>query len=100
VSALALIAACAAATAALRVVGPVTLGGRPLPGALAAVVALLAPALLGALVITDALADGRHLHAGAEAVGVAAGGLVAWRTGSTVGAIAAAVAITAALRAL
>ena len=41
------------ATVALKSVGPVLLGGRPLPDHLTGVVALLAPALLAALVVTQ-----------------------------------------------
>ena len=61
---------------------------------------LLAPALLAALVATQALADGDQLKVGADTAGVAAGGLVAWRTGSIVACVLVAPAVTAALRAL
>ena len=46
-------------TMAIKAAGPVLLGGRPLPDRLRAVVALLAPALLAALVATTAFADGQ-----------------------------------------
>ena len=61
---------------------------------------VLAPALFAALVVTQALADGRHLHVGAETVGVGAGVLVAWRTGSIVWCVIAAAVVTAVLRAV
>jgi hypothetical protein len=61
---------------------------------------LLAPALFAALVVTQALADGQRLAVGADTVGVAAGGLVAWRTGSVIGCVVVAAAVTALLRAL
>jgi branched-subunit amino acid transport protein len=97
---LALVLGTAAATTAIKVAGPVLLGGRDMPAAFAAVVALLAPALLAALVVTDTLASGRHLGVGLQSAGVAAGGLVAWRTRSLIGAVVVAAALTAALRAL
>ena len=64
------------------------------------VVVLLAPALLAALVATQALADGDELAIGADTPGVAAGGLAAWRTGSIIACVLIAPAVTAALRAL
>ena len=76
------------------------LGGRELPTWFTSVVVLLAPALLAALVATQALADGDQLRIGADTAGVAAGGLAAWRTGSIVPCVLLAPAVTAALRAL
>lgn len=96
----ALIGGCAAVTVAIKAAGPVALGGRELPGWFTGVIVLLAPALLTALVVTQALADGHRLHVGAETVGVAAGGLVAWRFGSIVACLVVAAGVTAALRAL
>jgi len=95
-----LIAGCTLVTVAMKAAGPVALGGRALPPAFTRVIALLAPALFAALVVTQVLADGRHLHVGDRAAGVAAGGLVAWRTGSIIGCIVVAAAVTAGLRAL
>ncbi len=94
------IAGCALVTFAIKAVGPVALGGRELPGWFIGVVGLLAPALLAALVATQALADGERLAVGADTAGVAAGGLVAWRTGSIVACVVVAAAVTAGLRAL
>ena len=96
----ALIAGCAAVTFAIKAAGPVALGGRELPVAFRSVVVLLAPALFSALVVTQALADGGDLEIGAETAGVAAGGLVAWRTGSMLGCVIVAAAVTALLRAM
>jgi branched-subunit amino acid transport protein len=95
-----LIAGCAVVTAAIKAAGPIALGGRELPARFAAVVTLLAPALLAALVVTQALADGRQLAIGTDTAGVLAGGTVVWRTGSIVGCVVAAAAVTAGLRAL
>jgi branched-subunit amino acid transport protein len=50
-----------AATMALKAVGPVLLAGRELPRTLSAVLLLLAPALLGALVITQAVGGDREI---------------------------------------
>jgi branched-subunit amino acid transport protein len=96
----AVIAGCAVTTFAIKAAGPVALGGRELPGWFTSVIILLAPALFTALVVTQALADGRHLSVGADTAGVAAGGLVAWRTGSVIGCVITAAVVTAVLRAL
>jgi hypothetical protein len=64
------------------------------------VIALTAPALLAALIVTQALADGERWHVGADTAGVAAAGIVTLRGGSVVPAVAVAVVVTAGLRAL
>ena len=96
----AVIAGCAAVTFAIKATGPVALGGRDLPPRLSRVIVLMAPALLAAFVVTQALADGERLHVGADTAGVAAAGLVVWRGASVLPAVTIAVAVTAALRAL
>jgi branched-subunit amino acid transport protein len=96
----ALIAGCALATIAIKAAGPVAFGGRALPPWSARVIALLVPAVLAALVVTQSLTDGQRLAVGAHTVGVLAGGLVAWRTRSTIACVVVAAALTAALRAL
>ena len=96
----AVIAGCAAVTFAIKAAGPVTLGGRDLPPRFSGVIALMAPALLAAFVVTQALADGERLHVGADTAGVAAAGVVVWRGGSVLPAVVVAVAVTAVLRAL
>jgi branched-subunit amino acid transport protein len=95
-----LIAGMALATFAIKAAGPVALGGRDLPERFAGVIALLAPALLAALIVTQALADGKELAVGKDTIGVVAGGLVAWRTGSVIGCVLTAATVTALLRAL
>ena len=99
-STVALIAGMTVVTIAIKAAGPIALGGRELPAWFSRVVALLAPALLSALIVTAALADGQRLAIEADTAGVAAGGLVAWRTGSIVGCVVVAAAVTAGLRAL
>jgi branched chain amino acid efflux pump len=96
----AVILGCAVVTFAIKAAGPVALGGRPLPERFTGVIALLAPALLAALVVTHTLADGEELAVGANTAGVVAGGLVAWRTGSIIGCVVVAAGVTAVLRAL
>jgi branched-subunit amino acid transport protein len=94
-----LIGGCAVVTAVIKAVGPVALGGRELPERFTGVIALMAPALLAALVVTAALANGDRLAVGPDTAGVVAGGLVAWRTGSIIGCVVVAAAVTALLRA-
>jgi uncharacterized membrane protein len=53
--------ALALATAALKLVGPLLLGGRTLPPRVMSVIELLAAALLAALVIVETFGDGRSL---------------------------------------
>jgi branched-subunit amino acid transport protein len=61
-----------AATVSLKAVGPVVLGGRELPRALSAVLFLLAPALLAALVVTQAVAGDREIVLDERLLGIAA----------------------------
>ena len=95
----AIVGGCALITFAIKAVGPFALGGRNLPGAFSRVIVLLAPALLAALIVTNALADGDRLVIGADTAGVATGAFVVWRWGSVVGCVVAAAVVTAALRA-
>ena len=57
---------------------------------------MMAPALFAALVVTQALADGRRLGVGADTAGVALAGIAAWR-GASVIAVVAIAAVTTAL---
>jgi branched-subunit amino acid transport protein len=74
------VVALAVITAAIRAAGPVLLGGRDLPPPLMAVITLLAPALLAALVVTQTVGtttgglelDGRLAGVAAAGVGIAA----------------------------
>jgi branched-subunit amino acid transport protein len=95
----AVVALCAVVTAFIKGVGPFALGGRELPPWFGGVVVLLAPALLAALVVTQALADGDRLAVGADTAGVAAAGLILWRGASILVAVAVAAVVTAAARA-
>jgi len=95
-----LIVLVAALTAAIKAAGPMALGGRELPAWFSSIVAVMPAAVLAALVVTAALANGRELSVGPETVGVAAAGLIAWRGGSVIVCVLAAAVITAGLRAV
>lgn len=95
-----LIAGVAVITAVIKGVGPVALGGRDLPPRMSGVIALLAPALLAALVVAGVFGRDGELGVGVEAVGVAAGGVIALRGGSILVCVVAAAAVTAVLRAV
>lgn len=62
-----------AATITLKGLGPVFLGGRELPGAVMAVVRLLAPAVLSALVVVQVLGGDGEIVVDERLVGLAAG---------------------------
>lgn len=62
-----------AATVALKATGPVLLGGRAIPEAVAGVVELLAPVLLTALVVTQTVGGDNELVLDARLAGVGAG---------------------------
>jgi branched-subunit amino acid transport protein len=61
-----------AGTIACKAVGPVILGGRSLPPQLAGVVDMLAPAVLAALVVTQAVGADRKLVFDERLLGIAA----------------------------
>ena len=96
------IAVLAVATAAIRASGPVLLGGRDLPPRVMAVIALLAPALLVALVVTQTVGEpsGGALEVDARLVGVVAAGGALLAGASTLPVIALAAIVTAAIRAV
>jgi branched chain amino acid efflux pump len=58
------------ASAAIKAAGPILVGGRELPPRVNAVIALLAPALLAALVVTETFGDDGHLVLDERALGV------------------------------
>lgn len=89
-----------AATIALKSVGPVVLGGRPLPGHLSGMVSLLAPAVLAALVVTQVVGGDREIVFDARLVGLAAAVVALLLRAPLLVVVAAAAAATAAVRAL
>ena len=72
------IAAVGAATILFKASGPLLLGGRQLPPRVAAVVDVLAPAMLAALVVTQTVGGDREIVLDERLVGVAAGGVAVW----------------------
>ena len=67
-----------AGTMAFKAAGPVLLGNRELPPRVAAVVAVLAPAMLAALVVTQTVGGDREIVIDARLAGVVAGGIAVW----------------------
>jgi branched-subunit amino acid transport protein len=87
-------------TALIRASGPVLLGGRELPQRATGVVALLAPALLAALVMTETFrGEGSSLTLDERAIGVAGAGAVMAMRGPLLLALPVAMGLTAAARA-
>jgi branched-subunit amino acid transport protein len=95
-----LIALVAVSTFAIKAFGPITVGGRELPPWSAKVIASMAPALLAALVVTAALADGDEWAIGPDTAGVGVAGVGLWFGVPVPVAVFVAAAVTAVLRAL
>jgi uncharacterized membrane protein len=93
------IVAVALASAAIKAAGPVLVGGRELPPRAVAVIALLAPALLSALVITETFGEDQHLVLDERAVGVAVAAIALALRAPVLLAVALAAATTALVRA-
>ena len=94
------IIAVALANAAIKAAGPVLVGGRDLPPRVVAVIALLSPALLAALVVTETFGEDRHLVLDERAIGVAVAGLMLALRAPVLIAVALAAVATALTRAL
>ena len=69
------IAGLTAATVAIKAAGPLLVGDRELPPGAYAVISLLAPALLTALILTDTFAREQDLTVDARAAGLACAGV-------------------------
>ena len=95
----ALIGLVALTTLVTKGIGPFTTGSRELPAPAVRVVVLLSSALLAALVVTNALADGDELGLGADTAGAGVAALLLWRRAPVLVVVIAAAATTAALRA-
>jgi branched-subunit amino acid transport protein len=95
----ALVGLLALVTAVIKGFGPVALGHRDLPAWFTDVIMLMAPALLAALVVTAALADGDRLAVGADTAGVAVAGVALWRGVNIILGVVIAASVTAGLRA-
>jgi hypothetical protein len=94
------VAGVGAATVALKAAGPLVFARRALPRFVAAVMPLLAPCLLAALVVGQTLADGRALAVDARLAGVAAAGVALLLRAPLLVVLAAAAGVAAAARAL
>ena len=90
----------ALATAVLKVVGPLTLGGRPLPASVLNIVELLASALLAALVVVETFGKGRSLVLDARVLGAAFAAVAVWRRAPMIVVVIGAAAVTAVARLL
>lgn len=93
------VALCALTTVVAKGIGPAATGSRDLPAPAVRVVVLLAPALLAALVVTNALADGDRLQVGADTAGALVAAVLLWRRAHVLVVVVAAAAVTAGLRA-
>jgi branched-subunit amino acid transport protein len=91
---------CGLATIAIKAAGPVLLGGRGLPPRLAAVIVLLGPALLAALVAINTFGAGRALTLDARVLGVGAAALAIWRRAPLLLVVVIAAGVTAFARAI
>ena len=88
------------ATVSIKALGPVLLGGRALPGRVAGVVVLLAPALLAALVAINTFGSGQRLTVDARLAGVAAAALALWLRAPVLIVVVLAAVVTGVARAL
>jgi hypothetical protein len=94
------IAALALATAALKLAGPLALGGRSLPVRALAIVELLASALLAALVVVETFGKGRSLTVDARVLGAAFAVVALTRRAPMIVVVLGAAAVTALARLL
>ena len=87
-----------AVTILFKASGPVLLGRRELPVRVAAVVEVLAPAMLAALVVTQTVGGDRELVLDERLLGVAAGGIAVWLRAPLLAVMAVAAATAALVR--
>ena len=92
------IAVVGAATIAFKASGPVLIGRRELPPRALALVEVLAPAMLAALVVTQTVAGDRELVLDERLAGVATGAVAVWLRAPLVAVMAVAGATAALLR--
>jgi branched-subunit amino acid transport protein len=88
------------ATAAIKGAGPVALGGRDLPPWALRLIALVAPALLGALVVVETFGKHKDLVLDARAAGLAAAAAALAARLSVIWAVGAAALAAALVRAI
>lgn len=87
-----------AVTALFKAAGPVFLGRRQLPTTIDAVVVLIAPVMLTALVVTQTFGGDEEIAVDARVPGVAAAAVAIWRGAPIVPAMAIAAIVTALIR--
>ena len=85
-------------TMLFKAAGPVFLGRRQLPARVDAVVALIAPVMLTALVVTQTFGGDEEVAVDARVPGVAAAALAVWRGAPIVLAMVIAASVTALIR--
>ncbi|MFL5869837.1 MAG: AzlD domain-containing protein [Solirubrobacterales bacterium] len=86
-------------TAGLRAVGPVTVGGRSMPGWAGGVIALVAPAVLAGLIVYEAVGDpGGGVAPDERLAGIAAAGAAVAARAPLLVVVAVAPAVTAGVR--
>jgi branched chain amino acid efflux pump len=86
------------ASAAIKAAGPVLAGGRELPPRANAVLALLTPALLAALVVTGTFGEGGRLTIDEKALGVGVAAVAVTLRAPVVVAVVLAAVVTALAR--
>lgn len=94
------VGACGVLTIIIKGLGPVAIGDRPTPARLAAVLSLVGPALLTALVVTGVFDGHRRLVVDARFAGVIVAVVGAWRRLPPLVVVVAAAAVTAGIRAV
>jgi branched chain amino acid efflux pump len=94
------IIALALATAALKLLGPLLLGGRSIPGVAFGVIELLASALLAALVVVETFGHNQSLTLDARALGVAFAAIALLRRAPVTVAVLGAAVVAALARAI
>jgi uncharacterized membrane protein len=94
------IAALAVVTVLIKAAGPLTVGGRDLPPRVTAVIELMAPALLTALVLQETFSEDGELVIDARAAGLAAALLAVAARLPMMGVVTAAAVATALTRAV
>jgi hypothetical protein len=73
-----LIAVLAIGTVLMKTIGPVLAGGRQPPAPLTSVIALVAPAVISALIVTGTFTQGQQLIIDARTAGVGVGAVALW----------------------
>jgi branched-subunit amino acid transport protein len=92
------IAVVGAVTILFKASGPVLLGGRELPPRALALVEVLAPAMLAALVVTQTVGGDRQIVLDERIVGVAAGAVAIWLRAPLIVVMVVAAAVAALIR--